>query len=1588
MSAISGVFNNASSHRSAPLVVGSVKSNIGHLEATAALLGVIKAVLCMQYEQIPPQMHFENPNPRIDFSKIAIPKTVFPWPATNGIRRKAAVNCFGAGGTNGHCVLESIEAKSSRSPRIHRPYLYMISALNENAVRKMGNLYADYVEQKSPHLEDLAYTMLSRRSSFNKSYFFTATNMDEIVSALRESDPAISSKTTAVGKNVIWIFTGQGAQWPAMGVSLLKHSTVFRKAIKRCETYLSELSEPPPWSLVEELCRDGKSSRVFISQYAQPLSTALQLALVELWKSWGLRPDAVVGHSSGEAAAAYASGHLSLRDAILVAYFRGRFFGNLTSNGKRQLGGMCAAGVNETQSTALIEPFNGRVQLGAVNSPSSCTLSGDLDAIEEVMRACEESHTFCRKLRVDVAYHSNHVLPVAEEYQETLEQANVQAIVPSIACKMYSSVTGSLLQPGACTAEYWKDNMTSTVRFSDALSSCVSENQDVSAYLEVGPHPALRGPSHDVLGEVGAEAPYFASCVRGEDSFVSQLRTAGALLASNVGLSTEAVNGFSATTPSEVEPNQNVTPRVLTDLPPYAWDHAIRFWYESRMSRSIRSKQFNRHPLLGSRYLEDTPSNPSWRCGLRFEELPWLQGFANVNEKLTAPQSMFVSMAIEAVHQLQTYAAPDASFLCLASVGFHEDLSLNSSQAEDAGLELHLTTSKCRSDLSRYDFTVSSLRTLQDNSSQIHCTGTFGWDSDFETCRGGDYESYGDVDHQPFLLEMARSFGQHLSGNLKNLSVSSLGANASIERNATNADNVFDPAVLHDLLQLPIIAALGQKPASIARLSKVGCIRLSNTARRIPVSKVTAGFSRWDDESARSNIRVQDTLAIQGTQLVSRKVGDIVLPCHSLFFKSETRPDISQLPKGQRLTLATLLDLVTHKWPMCDIGLAGLTDEDLDSILTCLQADYRPRFRSVQTLGPVRQDIDVRAHMVAGNASQEELHFLICGNDDEAAKYTALVRNGGIAAVKSDTSTNGMAIDEIWTVSTPAQAVRPAILPHNTVVFKSPDANVQCDNLAGQQIPLTAASLRQFSTNTLSHFDAIVIDSPTRPIVATWPGKVLLPWLQQLLKYAESIIWVGGRSELDPLNGASSAILRSLQNERPSLKVKNVVLCEEWSPGESTAAVEAALQELGTGDRDLDYVLDNGQRSLLRWYPDDALSVHTGLLPDFEGLASISIALSENATYVVIGGLGGLGRHVCKWLVDQGAKHITVISRSGPKSDAAAAANAVIKAKGASLMVIQADACNESALFHAFDEVRQQRPIKGLINMAMVLGDAPFASMTGEEWDRSLRLKVDSAWNMHQLSKDDKLDFFVLFSSIASVLGNRNQANYNCGNAFLNALAEHRRAQSLPAVAIALGAMTDIGVLHETCGEEVLSTLTKSGLTHLGKHHLDKIMQAAILECANPKSDRAVILTGLDMLERVNDKLIGNVSTTELYWTELPEFSHLQYHIRTRSGAKRKDANLLQQLRTVSREEGMQDLQSAFVEFLAGLLGLKELQVDGTLSFLTYGLDSLSGVACQYWFHRGVSSPHLTNLCQGRANRHRGGCHGFGAADIRIRQYR
>ncbi|RYP42065.1 hypothetical protein DL767_000577 [Monosporascus sp. MG133] len=514
--------------------------------------------------------------------------------------------------------------------------LLLFSAHSAESLQTQINDYLEYMQsQRHVGLRDLAYTLANKREH-RPHRAFAVTSGD--ISSLQVSEPQAvkdpSVLTPSSGTKVAWVFTGQGAQWPEMGADLLDTNATFRETIQKLDKFLLTLPTPPSWKLEHELRKGEHDSQVHRAELGHPVCVALQIALVDVLRSWGITPDVVVGHSSGEVAAAYASGAISAEAAMATATFRGS--SNVSTD---QKGSMAAIGLGRHDVLPYLVPG---VDIACENSQSSTTLSGDTEGVNKVIQTlkAEQPGVLARLLRVEKAYHSHHMLQYGQSYEEQI-RSYVCSRDPAIA--LHSSVTGKRLTGDGCLdAHYWRANMERPVLFNSALRSAIDDgvlgSSNKVALIEIGPHPALAGPIGQILRDTGraGHIVHVGTLLRGKPCQESLMHLAGRLYQQGISLN------YSVLCPPG---------NFIRDLPRYSWKQDTTHWAESRISREWRFRENPPHELLGNRVFETAANEPTWRKALALEDVPWLAGH-EVNGQVVFPAAGYIAMVGEALQQL------------------------------------------------------------------------------------------------------------------------------------------------------------------------------------------------------------------------------------------------------------------------------------------------------------------------------------------------------------------------------------------------------------------------------------------------------------------------------------------------------------------------------------------------------------------------------------------------------------------------------------------------------------------------------------------------------------------------------------------------------------------------------------------------------------------------------------------------------------------------------------------------------------------------------------------------------------------------
>ncbi|KAF7863846.1 hypothetical protein EAF04_006811 [Stromatinia cepivora] len=721
-----------------PLKIGSVKANLGHSEAASGLTSLIKVALALDKGKIPPTYGVKKLNPKIHLQKanMSIAMDVGEWPRDV---RRASINSFGYGGANAHVIVESLDSylNETRETTYIKPdckaqvVVLPLSAASKKSLETRLKQTEETVQRGDADMaKSLAFTLTQKSPSMrNKRFLLAKIRVDGSSETVQLDTPeTVDAKSESFP--FAFIFTGQGAQYPEMGKQLLQNNENFLSTIRDLDNHLKSLPNKiaPTWTLEQTLLDSPLTSQINHVTRSQPICTAIQIGLVNLLRSWGVTPSSVVGHSSGEIAAAYAAGLLNAKESILAAYLRGYAVGMLKSRGI-----MVAAGVSPDHAEQLIEEqgLQGKVCVACVNSPESVTLSGSEEGAQILLAELQKNKLFARKIETGGrAYHSHLVKEIGPLYESLLApHLDENPTVYTSEITMFSSVGYEgrkylHLAKQARTAKYWRDNLENSVQFSSALQDLIGEGK--IHLIEIGPHPALKGPVQQVRASINVDKnllPYSSTFMRGQDADLCIKKLAGSLYLHGHGLQWQNVNDL---------PQRNQV--MLHGLQPYPWDYSAGLlWAESRPSVELRNRQHVRHELLGSPLVAGSGIEWSWRNVLRVNEAPWLLDH-KVESQIVFPATGYLAMAMEAIAQVKGLknTLSGKSFRPSTSFEFRNvsiSAALVIQDEKDIGVqdvELHTafswrkisTTSKSTD---WCDFSVSSWRSGQ---STLHCSGS------------------------------------------------------------------------------------------------------------------------------------------------------------------------------------------------------------------------------------------------------------------------------------------------------------------------------------------------------------------------------------------------------------------------------------------------------------------------------------------------------------------------------------------------------------------------------------------------------------------------------------------------------------------------------------------------------------------------------------------------------------------------------------------------------------------------------------------------------------------------------------------------
>ncbi|KAM0280662.1 hypothetical protein ACHAQH_003970 [Verticillium albo-atrum] len=998
-----------------PLVVGSVKPNIGHLEGAAGVAGLIKAVL--------------------------VPTKSCQWPL-RGLRR-VSVNCFGFGGTNAHAILdegefylkqhlppgtgmpqnlkEAVDLQCEEELDIPSPQLFTFTSPDQHGLIRVMHQYAEHILDNPNFstvqgLDNLAYTLNCRRSQFSWKGFVVANTQEKLAEELNavETESIIQSKARPDVK-VAFLFGGQGAQFARMGIELSRFG-VFRESIETATQYLREVLGSR-FNLTYEIMKPHDESSVQRPYISQSATTAIQIGLVDLMKACGVNPSSAVGHSSGEIAAAYACGMISREQAWTIAFHRGGCADRLsTRSDPRYRGLMCAVAMSaaDMRSYLIQEDMTDTIQMACINSPRSVTVSGNESRVLDMAADLKKRHVFHRILEVQVAYHSKHMRSIDWEYKACLQDLPMEFFVAD--APMFSSVTGGRMNLGVQASDYWTDNLVSPVLFAAATETMVQETRP-DILLELGPHSALKTYVAEILDEMRSAgrtklAPkYISAMIRGTDEARSVLSALGSLWS----------HGYAVEMEGLVKKHKTYgILETLHGLPSYPWDHSKQYWHESPLTTAYRFRAHGRQDLLGEPTADSMPTEPRWRGFLRIYENPWIKDH-QVQKTIIYPAAGIIAMVVEGIRQ---HALDKADEI----VGFEiTDMTIEAPLIvpEDRyGLETSLNANQlfqkwhpCRG----MSFSWTIYARVEKGSwtrhahGEVHCQMQTGFESDqgpFPSCerefRAAELASTESINPE-HLYEMLDTVGMSYGPTFRNITSVSKGEKASVGRvripdtksimpHKFEFDYIVHPATLDAMFQL--LLAIDSAPMVPTTIES---IYISTQAPKTPgttlvgYANVTVGGIRGVD--ARASITAGDwaqpMVVVKGLHLNALAYSGF-LPSHHNLCTEIRWQELFGTASTSRFS--DLLQLVAHKYPGLSVlqfeGNVHMAKHVLDILST--PGGHVPRLQRYSLTG--FNEVDFVSLRDAYNDSPVQ-HLLerraLCGNVENDPKYHLIISAAG-----------------------------------------------------------------------------------------------------------------------------------------------------------------------------------------------------------------------------------------------------------------------------------------------------------------------------------------------------------------------------------------------------------------------------------------------------------------------------------------------------------------------------------------------------------------------------------------------------------------
>ncbi|MEN8215014.1 MAG: type I polyketide synthase [Pseudomonadota bacterium] len=1285
-----------------PLLIGSAKTNVGHMEAAAGMAGLIKVVLALQHEEIPPHLHFSQPSPRIpwDAFPVKVPTERTRWQTETDKRRIAGISSFGFSGTNAHVIVEEapeLAPQNKQKTGDRRPlHLLTLSAKSKAALQELAGRYekslSDSVANPHRELGDICFTANTCRSHFQHRLSIVAGSSAQMREKLSTFIAGQETEGIVVGKEstqsrIAFLFTGQGAQYMGMGRQLYDTNATFRQSIVRCDEILRPWLKKP---LFEILYNNASTDNTLLNEtlYTQPALFALEYALAQLWKSWGIKPTIVMGHSVGEYVAACVAGVFSLEDGLKLIAERARLMYNLPRDGE-----MVTVFASETLVASAIKPYIKNVSIAAINGPESIVISGQREAINAIISTFEAEGIKSKPLKVSHAFHSPLIEPMLSDFERVAKEITFSP--PQI--DLISNLTGELATQEITTPEYWCRHIRQPVKFASSMETLYQQGDEI-LFVEIGPRPALLSMGRQCLPEnVGVWLP---SLRYGQEDWQQVLQSLGELYVRGAEVNW---SGF----------DQDYQ-RHRVRLPTYPFQRK-RYCIERptpNARRGFLQHETKRHPLIDKKIQSPLLKETLFESYFHIDELSLLADHL-VYDKVLVSGASHISLILGAAEL--TFGNKG----CVLEEIFFQHALLVPDEGCTVQLAITQNDEKSEADFNLISFAKNS------ETWTTHVTGKIlstqlptthdplpvtrfqaAWDRCEQTVTAAEF----------YQTQLERHI--YLGPRYQWVE--------SIRRGKGEAVcQIHLPEKVNDAgeYQLPpglIDACFGLLAVAVEMV--------------VPDTFIPFSIEKIYFLKRPSNFQLQAHVQLRPESDDNRLVGDI-----RLFEKAS----------GQ--VIAEFMGFEGRK-------------ATRDSLLSEYQSDFDDWFYEI-AWQPKPLELEQTVQEKSGHwlifADQTGIGLALAEHLQKRGEFCTIVHSG---KSYEKTAAGHCYVNPLE----PSDFLR--LFSENfaenrlrgVVHLWSLDGSVadlhHAQHLSCASVMLIVQSLVEKSWEQFPRFWLVTRDGQ-------------------------------GATTMQPQQTSVWGLGRVIALEHPELGC----LCLDLDPS-SEDSTQTLFNELWYPDNEVQMVWRQNIRHVARW---ERCALPPSVNP---------FSIRENSSYLISGGTGALGLQVAQWLVEQGARHLLLLSRSGISSSAAQEIISKMEQSGAKILIIKVDVAEQSALNQALDKVpATMPPLRGIIHAAGVLDDGMLMGQNWGNFEKVMAPKVYGAWNLHQYTVHKELDFFVMFSSVASVLGNQGQSSYAAANAFLDGLAHYRKNHGLVATSINWGPFAQAGMAMSSTRSDRLS---------------------------------------------------------------------------------------------------------------------------------------------------------------------------------------